>query len=302
MAQKSGIVAIAGRPNVGKSTLLNAILGQKVAIVSKVPQTTRITIRGILNGQKGQVVFLDTPGIHLPKNILGESLLAQVREAIVGSDCILHLVDTSRAPGQEENMALREIVQVKKPVVLGLNKIDLGGRFLPDYIRLWEESRARPVAEQVDSLILIPLSGLKKINLDRLVDCIFSFLPEGGPLYPPDRVCDLPVKFFISDIIREKLLDALRQEIPHCLAVSVEEIVERSKNLTYIKAEILVERESQKAIVIGKRANVLKEVGKISRREIEGLLEKKVYLELSVKVKRGWRQEASLLERLGYRV
>jgi len=297
---RSGIVAIVGRPNVGKSTLLNKILGEKVAIVSAIPQTTRNSIRGIFNHSRGQIVFVDTPGIHFPSHKLGKHMVNWAKEAIAGSDLVIHLVDTNEPPGEEEELAVEQLKDLKAPVVLGLNKIDLGAKFIPRYIELWEAKKKKPIKELDESLILFTLSGLKGTNIDKLVELIFSHLPKGPALYPEDLLSDIPMRFAVAEIIREKLFALLRQEIPHHLAVLVEEMIERTGKLTYIKAHILVEKDSQKIIVVGKHGNILKEAGEKARKEIEVILEKKVYLELWVKVEAGWRQDPLLLKRLGY--
>lgn len=295
-----GIVAIIGRPNTGKSTLLNYILGEKLAIVSNVPQTTRNVIRGILTEKRGQVIFVDTPGIHKPKHRLGKYMNIAAIDVIKGADILLHMADSSEAPGEEEDMVVGELATVKAPVVLALNKIDLGGKFVDEYIRLWEEKKGKPVTELADSLIVLPMSSLKGTNIDKLLEILFSLLPEGHNLYPDDMLSDFPQKLAYADIIREKLLTRMRQEVPHSIAVLVEEITDRTQKLTYIKAAIYVERESQKGIVVGAKGGILKEVGSLARRELEELLKKKVYLELNVKVKEDWKSDPLILKLLGY--
>lgn len=297
---RCGIVAIVGRPNVGKSTLLNYILGEKVAIVSAVPQTTRTQIRGIFNDKRGQIVFLDTPGLHIPKTKLGKFMNISAEDAIMGADVVLHLVDTSESPGEEENIIVEKLKDVKAPIVLGLNKIDLGGEYLPKYIKLWEEKRQKPITELTDSLISIPISSLKGYNVDRLLEVLFSNLAEGPELYPPDILTDFPRKLAVADIIREKLFLFMREEVPHSIAVLVNEITERSDKLIFIRAEILVERPSQRMIIIGKKGEMLKKVGTLSRKELEGYFGKKIFLELWVKVEEDWRRDPQLLKELGY--
>ncbi len=299
---RCGIVAIVGRPNVGKSTLLNYILGEKVAIVSKVPQTTRTQIRGIYNDKRGQIVFLDTPGLHIPKTKLGKFMNISAEDAIMGADVALHLVDTSEPPGEEEDIIVEKLKDVKAPIVLGLNKIDLGGEYLPKYIKLWEEKRQKPITEMTDSLISIPISSLKGSNVDRLLEVLFSFLKEGPELYPPDVLTDFPRKLAIADIIREKLFNFMREEVPHSIAVLVNEITERSDRLVFIRAEILAERPTQRMIIIGKKGEMLKKVGTLSRKELEGYFGKKVFLELWVRVEEDWRRNPQLLKELGYTI
>ena len=297
--KRCGIVAIVGRTNTGKSTLLNYILRRKVAIVSKIPQTTRNIIRGILTEKRGQIVFVDTPGLHKPKHRLGKYMNLLVEDSAKGADVILHLVDSSERVGEEEEMVVSELCKSKAPIVLALNKIDLGGKFIPEYLKLWEEKKGKPIQELADSLITIPLSALKGANVDKLLDVLFSRLPKGPQLYPDDTVSDFPQKLAYADIIREKLFECMRQEVPHSIAVLTDEIIERSDKLTYIKADILVERDSQKAIVIGDKGQIVKKVGSLARGELEKLSGKKVYLELNVKVKANWRQDEELLRQMG---
>lgn len=295
-----GIVAIVGRPNTGKSTLLNAILGEKLAIVSKIPQTTRYKIRGILTDQRGQAIFIDTPGLYLTKHRLGTLMMRQINEAIDDSDVIIHLVDTNKPPGQEERRVIEKIKKTKAKVILGLNKIDLKPIFLDTYIKLWEEAKNKKADQMADDFILMPLSALSGTNIDKLREVIFSKLPESELLYPQDIVSDFPQRLALADIIREKLFNLMRNEIPHSLAVYVDETTPRKEKLVYIHAMILIERASQKAIIIGKDGRVLKEVGKVARQEIEQLLGKKVFLEMQVKVKPNWRQDPQMLKELGY--
>lgn len=298
--QRFGFAAIVGRPNVGKSTLLNNIIAEKIAIVSAIPQTTRNQIRGIYNDSRGQIVFIDTPGIHFSKNNLGKFMNSTAKNVIEDANCIVHLVDSREAVGEEEKMVVERLKDLKAHVILGLNKIDLGGKFISEYLELWQEAKGKPLNELVDSLTALPLSALKSTNRDKLLEIIFEHLPEGAPLYPKEAVTDFPIKLAISDIIREKFLSLLREEVPHSLAVLVDEFIERTKKLVYIRAEVFVERESQKEIVIGKGAAVLKQVGTKAREELERLLEKKVFLELEVKVKGDWKDNILLLKELGY--
>lgn len=294
-----GIVAIVGRTNTGKSTLLNYILGKKVAIVSQIPQTTRNIIRGILTEKRGQIVFVDTPGIHKPKHHLGKYMNILAEDSAQGADLIMHLVDSSERVGEEEEMVVHYLTSAKAPVVLALNKVDLGGKFVPAYLKLWEEKKGKTLQELTDSFIAIPVSALKGTNIDRLLDVLFSHLPEGPELYPEDIVSDFPERLACADIIREKLFECMREELPYSIGVLVDEIAERSKKLTYIRADILVERDSQKAIVIGAQGKVMKNVGSLARKELEGILDRKVYLELNVKVRQGWRQDTEILRQMG---
>ena len=297
--KRCGIVAIVGRTNVGKSTLLNYILGKKVAIVSRIPQTTRNIIRGILNEKRGQIVFVDTPGLHKPKHRLGKYMNILAEEQARGADIILHLVDSSENVGEEEEMIVNYLNPLRVLVILVLNKIDLGGKFIPEYLNLWQAKKAKPIQELTDSLLVIPVSALKGSNVDKLLEVLFSHLPPGPQLYPEEIISDFPQRLAYADIIREKLFECMRQEVPHSIAVLVDEVIERSDKLTYIRADIFVERDSQKAIVIGDKGQIVKKVGSLARGELEQLLGKKVYLELNAKVKENWRQDQEFLRQMG---
>ena len=293
------MVAIVGRPNVGKSTLLNMIVGEKVAIVSKVPQTTRHQIRGIYHDERRQIIFIDTPGIHSGKDRLDHFMNQCSTGTIHDVDCVIHLADTSRTVGKEEERVVSYLKNIETPIILGLNKTDLNADFLPEYISLWEKMKNKPVNE-FKNFTILPLSGKKGTNVDKLIEIIFEYLPEGPALYPADTVCDVPQKMVMADIIREKLLFIMREEVPHSLAVVVQALEPRKNNVTYVNAMILVERESQKEIVIGKNGQILKKIGTQARLDLEDLLEKKVFLELYVKMKKNWRDDPSLLQELGY--
>ncbi|MEK6567983.1 MAG: GTPase Era [Candidatus Omnitrophota bacterium] len=297
-----GIAAIVGRTNTGKSTLLNALLGQKVSIVSRIPQTTRNIIRGILSEERGQIVFVDTPGLHKPKHHLGKYMNILAEDSAKGADVVLHLVDSSENVGEEETMIVsflsRQILG-KLPIILVLNKIDLGGKFIQEYLKLWEEKSGKTINKLSDKLIVIPVSALKGTGQDKLLEVLFSYMPNGPLLYPEDTVSDFPDNLAYADIIRQKLFERMRQEIPYSIGVLVEEVIQRSKELTFIEAVILVERDSQKAMVIGDKGRVIKEVGSASRKELEGMLDKKVYLELTVKTDPAWREDKEILTRMG---
>jgi GTP-binding protein Era len=295
-----GIVAIIGRTNTGKSTLLNYILGEKVAIVSRIPQTTRNQIRGIFTDSRGQIVFIDTPGMHIPKHSLGKFMIRQINAAIEGCDLIIHLVDATKAVGEEERRVVERLKDVKAPLILGLNKIDLNPRFIDNYIKLWEDIKGKRPIETTAELMLMPISSLKGANVDKLITTIFAHLPEGPLLYPEDILTDFPQKLAIADIIREKLFGLMRKELPHSIAVYIEEMKPRLDKLIYIRAVILVERDSQKAIVVGRAGKILKAVGIKARQELEQLLEKKVFLETYVKVRPGWQKDPWTLRQLGY--
>lgn len=305
---RSGMVSIVGRPNVGKSTLLNTILDEKVTIVSKVPQTTRRQMRGIYNDERGQIVFIDTPGLYLArpakgggKDKLDQLLLKTAFSTTQEVDCVIHLVDTSEPTGKEEEAVVKRLLNVSAPVILGLNKIDLKGKFLPEYISLWETLKGKSVQE-MERFVLLPLSAKTHKNIDQLLEILFNFLPKGPALYPSDVICDIPQKIAVGDIIREKFLNVMREEIPHSLAVVVEAIQPKRNKVVYISALVFVERESQKEIVIGKQGEVLKKIGTLARRELEELLEGKVYLDLHVKLQKKWRDDVSFLEEMGLEV
>jgi GTP-binding protein Era len=296
---RCGVVSIVGRPNVGKSTLLNKIVGEKVAIVSRVPQTTRNQIRGLYNDEHGQIIFIDTPGLHLGKDRLDKFMNQSASGTIDDADCIIYLVDTSRAVGAEEQNVADRLKSVNSHVILGLNKIDLKEKNVADYIALWEQVKGKPVNE-IPNFTLLPLSGRRGTNIEKLIDILFEHLPEGPLLYPVDIVCDVPQKWVVADVIREKFFQILLQEVPHALGVVIEEMRPVRKNTLNIKALILVERETQKSIVIGKNGQVLKKAGTLARLELEELLETKVFLECHVKAQRNWRDNVSLLQECGY--
>lgn len=298
--KKAGVVAIVGRANVGKSTLLNALVGEKVAIVSPIPQTTRHQIRAIYNDARGQIVFVDTPGMHQTKNALDRALIVAINDAIEGADAILHLVDATEHCGEEEEMMLDRLSASRAPVVLGLNKIDAGLSHVQDYLVAWEKRLAKPLSEATDRVMPVPLSALKKINIERLLEELFARMPEGEALYPDDILTDFPRQLTVQDVIREKLLGCLRQELPFSVAVWAEEIQDKGPRLTFVHAVILVERESQKGIVIGHKGAVLKKAGAEARRDLQEMYGKKFFLELRVKVDQDWKRDTDLLRRIGY--
>ncbi len=298
---RCGMVSIVGRPNVGKSTLLNKIVGEKVAIVSRIPQTTRNQIRGIYNDERGQIVFIDTPGLHLGKDKLDEWMNRLAYETTHSADCIIHLIDSKSAPGEEEEGIVKRLAGMNAPIILGLNKVDRGDKYIPDYIALWEKIKGKPIPE-MKNFTLLPLSAKEGTHVEKLLNILFDYLPKGPALYPRDSVTDTPQKIVIADIIREKLFAIMRDEIPHSIAVIVEDMQPKKKKILHIRALILVERDSQKEIVIGKGGLVLKQVGTQARGELEELLSKKIFLELYVKSKRNWRDNNALLEEMGYGV
>jgi len=292
---RSGFVAVVGKPNVGKSTLMNAWLGQKIAIVSEKPQTTRNRIRGILTRPDAQVIFMDTPGIHQPIHKLGEYMVEVATRTIPDADVILFTVDGSQMP-TEEDRQVAELIQEKgkAPVVIGVNKIDL---VPPDELPV----RCEAYGNLVDSVALVPFSATRGDNRDQLLETIIAQLPFGPRYYPEDQVTDQMERTIVAELVREQILHHLYQEVPHAVAVLVNEFKERpGKNLIYISATIFVERESQKAIVIGEGGRMLKRIGRSAREEIERMLGTKVYLDLWVKVRKKWRKDEKELRRLGY--
>ncbi|HDM37643.1 MAG TPA: GTPase Era [Candidatus Omnitrophica bacterium] len=294
---KAGFVVLVGRPNVGKSTLLNNLLGKKISIISKVPQTTRFAIRGILNDERGQIIFVDTPGVYLSKKKLSKFLSNRTFTIKDEADLVLYIVDLTRMPHKEEKEVINQLHNINKPVIMALNKRDLGQFYADSYIELWKKLTDK----KTDPLkYFISISALEKRGLEELVDIIFEFLPESPPLYPQDIISDLPEKLLIADIVREKIFNLTYEEVPHSIAVRVDEIKERKNNLIYIQATILVERQSQRAIIIGKQGKFLKEIGKQAREELEQNYQKRVYLELWVKVEKGWQNNTLILKELGY--
>ena len=294
------MVAIVGRPNVGKSTLLNAILGEKVSIVSDVPQTTRHQIRGIHTDERGQIVFIDTPGIHAGRDKLDKYMDRASFGSIVSMDAVIHMVDASEKTGLEEKHVISRLHKCGKPIMVCLNKIDITkGKFVPEYIKLWEEVRGVPISEMKD-LVLLPLSALKGTNVKKLVDLLFEQMPQGPFLYPEDTITDFPKRMAMADLIREKLFLLMREEIPHSIAVIIEGVQPKRGKVLHIRAAILVERESQKEIVIGKAGAILKQVGSQARKDLEELVDSKVFLELFVKARSNWREDYSTLEDMGF--
>lgn len=291
---KSGFVAIVGRTNVGKSTLLNALLGRKVAIMSEKPQTTRNKILGVLNRPGAQIIFLDTPGFHKPKHRLGEHLVQVALKTLKEVDAVLFLVEADGPPGPGDEFIMKELKELKTPVLLVINKIDLVKKeeLLP-VIEIY--SRRGIFAE------IVPVSALKGENLGRLVEVLVSYLPAGPKYFPEDMVTDRPESFIMAELIREKVLMLTSQEVPHAVAVVVEEAEERPSGVLAVRAVIYTERESQKGILIGKGGQMLKKIGQLAREEIEALFGTKVYLELWVKVREDWRNRENYLISFGYK-
>ena len=293
--KKSGFVTLIGRPNVGKSTLMNHLIGQKIAITSAKPQTTRNRIQTVYTDERGQIVFLDTPGIHKAKNRLGEYMVNVAEHTLSEVDVILWLVEPSTFIGAGERHIAEQLNKVKQPVILVINKIDT----LKDSQEILTFMDAyKDVCSFAE---IVPVSALKKKNMDELTKVIFQYLPYGPQFYDEDTVTDQPMRQIAAELVREKALRLLEEEIPHGIAVTVEKMSERKNGMMDIEATIVCERESHKGIIIGKGGAMLKKIGSNARFEIERLLERKVNLKLWVKVKKDWRDSDSLMKNFGYR-
>lgn len=291
---RSGFVSLVGRPNVGKSTLVNSLVGEKVAITSDKPQTTRNRIRAILTREEAQVIFIDTPGLHKPKHKLGSYMIGAARSTFNEVDLICFLVEAHLSPGRGDLYIVDMLKEIETPVFLVLNKTDLAE---PEQLREHEE-RYR---EMYPFEAVYSLSALQGRRLEPLLEGIIALLPRGPRYYPEDMYTDQPERLIVAEIIREKVIQLTREEVPFAIAVTVEEMTLREdKEILNIRAEIFVERESQQGIVIGKGGALLKEVGSLARRELEGLLGHQVYLNLWVKVKRNWRNKEGSLRQFGY--
>ena len=291
---KSGFVSIVGRPNVGKSTLLNQVLGQKIAIMSDKPQTTRNKIQGVYTTSEAQVVFIDTPGLQKPKSALGKYMLQATESALQEVDLILFCIDASETLGGGDRYILEMLSHVQTPVILVVNKLD---RVEPETLlgRITEYKDLHAFAE------IVPISALQGNNVETLLTQIVRYLPPGPQYYPADQVTDHPEQFVCAEMIREKILHATRDEVPHSIAVTIEHMKRRENGTVDMSAVIYVERDSQKGIVIGKKGALLKQVGEQARRDIEALLGSKMFLQLWVKVKKDWRNQERILRDLGYR-
>lgn len=289
---KSGFVAIVGRPNVGKSTLLNRLVGQKVAIVSDKPQTTRHKIHSIITREDAQLVLLDTPGIHKPKHRLGEYMVEVALGTLKEVDIVLFMVEAV-PPGPGDKYIIEQLKQITTPVFLVVNKIDK-----------IHKKELLPVIESFSQMYgfreIIPVSALEGDNVERLVDLLMGYLPEGPKYYPDDMITDRPERFIMAELVREKVLRLTSEEVPHSVTVMVEEMEERSNNVVALRAVIYTERESQKGILIGKGGSMLKRVGQLAREEMEALFGSKIYLELWVKVKPDWRNKENYIRNFGY--
>lgn len=291
-AFKSGFVTLIGRPNVGKSTLMNCIIGQKIAITSNKPQTTRNRIQTVYTSEEGQIVFLDTPGIHKAKNKLGDYMVTVAEKTLSEVDVILWLVEPSNFIGAGERHIIEQLKKGKTPVILVINKIDtVKKEQLLEYIDTYRK--------EYDFAEIVPVSALKAENIKELLKCIMKYLPYGPAFYDEDTVTDQPVRQIVAELIREKTLRLLSDEIPHGVAVSIESM-KYKKNIVDIEATIFCERDSHKGIIIGKNGAMLKKIGSMARRDIEELLKKQANLQLWVKVKKDWRDSDFLLKNFGY--
>ncbi|EDP73954.1 GTP-binding protein Era, partial [Hydrogenivirga sp. 128-5-R1-1] len=292
---KAGFVALVGRPNVGKSTLLNNILGVKVSIVSPKPQTTRMRILGVKHDKDAQIIFLDTPGVQKGKDILTKTVVESAVSSMEEADLIAMIIDATKGWTKNDLQIVDNYLKkLDKPVILIINKVDK----VPKELLL-------PLIEQSTKIYefkeIVPISALKGVNLDRLTQVIKKYLPESPPLFPENQITDLPLKFQIAEIIREKAFNILKEELPYSVAVEVENIQEgNNKKIIFIDAVIYVEKENHKKIVIGKKGQTIKKIGQLAREELEFLLGKKVYLNLWVKVKERWKENISILKDLGY--
>lgn len=290
--KKAGFATIIGRPNVGKSTLMNKIIGQKIAITSNKPQTTRNKIQTVYTSEEGQIVFLDTPGIHKSKNKLGDYMVNVAQHTLTEVDVILWLVEPDTFIGAGEKHIIEELKKAKTPVILVINKMDTIKR--EEVLTVIDAYR-----KEMDFEEIIPVSAMKGDNIDTLLQCILKYLPYGVPFYDEDTVTDQPERQIVSELIREKVLRCLDDEIPHGVAVAVDSM-KFEKKMCRIEATICCEKDSHKGIIIGKQGAMLKKIGSLARPEIEDMLETKVFLQLWVKVKKDWRDSDFLLKNFGY--
>ena len=291
---KSGFVGIIGCPNVGKSTLLNSLIGEKVSIVSDKPQTTRHRLQGILTTAEGQVIFVDTPGVHKPKHLLGEYMIEVSFRSLAEVDLVFYITDVERGYGAREQFIINQLKKASVPVFLIINKIDLT---TPECM----EAIADEFRAEFNFSEIIFISAAKTLHLDQLLTRTWEYLPEGPMYYPEDDLTDQPMSFIASELIREKVLTLTRDEVPHSIAVAIEEFKIQSAKMCYIRASIYTERDSQKGIIIGKEGSRLKKIGELARQELEEMMDSKVYLDLWVKVKKNWRDNEANLRQLGFK-
>ncbi len=289
----SGFIAVIGRPNVGKSTLINSLIGQKIAIMSDKPQTTRNRILCILTQSDAQIIFLDTPGIHKPKHKLGQYMVKAAEGTLKEVDAVFFVVDATERMGAGEYYILERLQATARPVILVVNKIDL-----------IEKEQALPIishyTEKYQFAGVVPISAKDEMNLDRLLVEAKKYLPEGPQYYPEDMVTDQPERLIAAELVREKVLHLTRDEVPHAVAVELEEMTTRPNDDIYIRAVIYVERDSQKGILIGSGGSMLRQIGELARKDIEMMLGAKVFLDLWVKVRKDWRNRDSILRGMGF--
>lgn len=291
---KSGFVTIVGRPNVGKSTLLNEIMGEKLSIVSNKPQTTRNNIQTILTGDEYQIVFVDTPGIHKPKHKLGEYMVNSAKDSIKEVDLVLFLINPDEEIGRGDKFIIETLKNQKAPVFLVVNKID---EFTQDRVA----KTLQMYSQEMEFKEIIPISALKGKNVDKLVSLMVEAMPEGPKYYPDDMITDVQERFVVSEIIREKALRTLREEIPHGIAVDIIQMKQSPSGTWHIEVDMLCEKDSHKGIIIGKNGQCLKKIGETARYEIERFLHAKVNLKIWLKVRKEWRDNQNLLKELGYK-
>lgn len=291
---KSGFVALIGRPNVGKSTLLNYIVGQKVAIMSNVAQTTRNKIQGIYTSPEAQIVFIDTPGVHKPATKLGDFMERSTMSALDEVDAVLFVVSATDRRGPGDDFIINRLKQVKQPIYLVVNKIDqVSPNDLPDIVAQYQDA--------LPFKAVVPISALQGNNVNNLLNEIIAGLPHGPQYYPEDQISDHPERFVIAEMIREKIFMLTRDEVPHSVAVDVTSVKREDEEHVHISANIIVERPGQKGIIIGKKGQMLKKIGTMARQDIERLLGDRVFLQLWVKVVPGWRDKSAMLKDYGYR-
>ncbi|MCB5950506.1 GTPase Era [Enterococcus sp. BWT-B8] len=291
---KSGFVAIVGRPNVGKSTLLNRIVGQKIAIMSDKAQTTRNKIQGVYTVPEAQLIFIDTPGIHKPKHRLGDFMVETAYSALREVDAVLFMISADQKRGKGDDFIIERLKNQQAPVFLIINKID---KVHPDELLGIIED----YSNQMEFAEVVPISATEGNNVERMMDTLIVKMPEGPQYFPEDQVTDHPEYFIVSELVREKVLLLTRDEIPHSVAVVVDSMKRDENDKVHIQATVIVERDSQKGIIIGKGGKMLKQIGTKARRDIEHLLDDKVYLELWVKVQKDWRDKKIYLQDFGYR-
>lgn len=290
---KSGFVTIIGRPNVGKSTFVNRVIGHKIAIMSDKAQTTRNKIQGVMTEKDAQIIFLDTPGIHKPKHKLGDYMMKVAKNTLSEIDCVMFMVNVNEPIGRGDQYIMDMLKHLKTPVFLVLNKIDL---IHPDQLMPIIDSYKK----YMDFAEIIPISALEGHNVDHFISVLKNYLPEGPKYYPDGQISDHPEQFVVSELIREKILETTTEEIPHSIGVNVERMIRESEDRVTVEAIIYVERDSQKGIIIGKGGKKLKIIGQRARHDIEYLLGSKVYLDLWVKVQKDWRNKSKFIKQMGY--